>query len=172
MNSLLELLDEGASRPTARQIADRAGVSVRSIFQHFADLEGLYADLVRVQSERVQPLIDALDFDGDLPTRIDALVAQRARLFEAITPLRYSMSPVDRQSPAVSTRMQDLAAMLFAQIERLFAPELEGPDRTALAYALDNLTSFEVWDRLRTHHRLDHDEACAVLARSLTLLLD
>ena len=39
----IELVEEGDLRPTAPRVAERAGVSVRSVFQHFDDLEGLFA---------------------------------------------------------------------------------------------------------------------------------
>ena len=41
VDSLLGLLDEGQMTPTAAQIAARAGVSERSVFQHFPDREAL-----------------------------------------------------------------------------------------------------------------------------------
>ena len=37
VDSLLNLLDEGQLTPTAAEIAARAGVSERSVFQHFPD---------------------------------------------------------------------------------------------------------------------------------------
>ena len=38
MGALLDLLEAGEMRPTAAQIAQRAGVSLRSVFQHFESL--------------------------------------------------------------------------------------------------------------------------------------
>ena len=43
VSALLELIAEGDIAPTAQRIADRARVSVRSVYQHFVDVEGLYA---------------------------------------------------------------------------------------------------------------------------------
>ena len=55
VQALLDLLNDGVLAPTAAQIADRAGVSVRSVFQHFADMEALYGDLAAEQRERSAP---------------------------------------------------------------------------------------------------------------------
>ena len=41
VDALLSLLDEGQLQPTAERIAVRAGVSERSVFQHFPDREAL-----------------------------------------------------------------------------------------------------------------------------------
>lgn len=170
VEALIGLLDEGQSRPTAKQIAQRAGVSVRSIFQHFDDLEGLYADLVAVQAARVQPLVDALDQEGTLPERIAAIARQRAELFEAIAPMRHAVGTRARQSPAVAGRIRTLSDELYGQVRRQFAEELEGPDGDALALAADALCSFETWDRLRNHHGLGVEVAEDMLCRGLTAL--
>ncbi|NCV76101.1 TetR family transcriptional regulator, partial [bacterium] len=45
--ALLELLEEGVLRPRAQEIAKRADVAVRTVFQHFDDMEGLYAEILR-----------------------------------------------------------------------------------------------------------------------------
>ena len=42
VDAVLELLDGGDVRPTAERIAKRAGVSERTVFQHFADREALF----------------------------------------------------------------------------------------------------------------------------------
>ena len=43
VDALLDLLDEGVVRPTAQQVAERSGVSLRSIFRIFDDVESLNA---------------------------------------------------------------------------------------------------------------------------------
>ncbi|MHB8506820.1 MAG: TetR family transcriptional regulator, partial [Acidimicrobiales bacterium] len=42
VEAFLSLIEEGDERPTARAIAERAGVSLRSVFQHFDELEQIY----------------------------------------------------------------------------------------------------------------------------------
>lgn len=171
VEALIALLHEGEARPTAKQIAQRAGVSVRSIFQHFDDLEGLYADLVKVQATRVQPLVDAVHVDGDLPARCAALAHQRARLFEAIRPIRHAVGTRARTSPVIAGRIRELSATLEAQVREQFAPELSGPGTEHLAVAADVLASFDAWDHLRGQHGLDPETAERVLGRSLERLL-
>lgn len=171
VEALIGLLQEGEERPTAKHIAQRAGVSVRSIFQHFDDLEGLYADLVKVQASRVEPLVEAMEPGGDLPTRCAALANQRARLFEAIRPIRHAVGTRARTSPVIAQRIHDLSARLESQVREQFAAELAGPDGETLAVALDVLASFDAWDHLRGHHGLDPEAAEGVLRASLERLL-
>ena len=42
IEAALTLMEEGTLVPTAQQIADRAGVGIRSFFRHFADMDSLF----------------------------------------------------------------------------------------------------------------------------------
>ncbi|MEL0137982.1 MAG: helix-turn-helix domain-containing protein, partial [Halieaceae bacterium] len=42
VEAALALMDEGVLVPTAQQIADRAGVGIRSFFRHFTDMDSLF----------------------------------------------------------------------------------------------------------------------------------
>jgi AcrR family transcriptional regulator len=169
VQSLLNLITDGVRSPTAAEIAERAGVSVRSVFQHFEDLEALYDDLVEEQSARVAPLVLSLRTGGDIERRIDALVDQRRVLFETITPVRRAIAGRTDASPAVRARVADLDAELRAQVKEQFRRELD--ERPEVIEAVDLLASFEGWDRLRTTQQLDSARAAAALRGALTLLL-
>ena len=43
--AFLELLRDGVHSPTAEQVAEKAGVGLRSVFRHFDDMEGLYREI-------------------------------------------------------------------------------------------------------------------------------
>src|SRR5262245_8040613 len=76
-----DLVGEGVVRPTAQQVAERAGVGIRSVFRHFDDMESLYAAMnARLRAE-VLPLLRDETVTGTLRTRALALVERRVRLF-------------------------------------------------------------------------------------------
>ena len=52
LDAVLALTEEGDLQPTARAVAERAGVATRSVFHHFTDLESMYADAAQTQMER------------------------------------------------------------------------------------------------------------------------
>src|SRR5437763_14833951 len=85
VDALLQLINDGDLRPTAPRIAERAGVSLRSVFQHFTDLEALYAAATQREIGIIADLVETLPSDGPLAGRIDAFVAQRSRVLEALT---------------------------------------------------------------------------------------
>lgn len=173
VEAFLDLLSEGVDQPRARRIADRAGVSVRTIFQHFDDLEGLRADVVAAQAERLAPFFEDLDADGPLPDRIVALATRRAELFEFITPVRRAMEGAGRSSTFDRGRRQ-LDRRLRTQLEQQFAAELaamERSERSARLAAADALCSYPAWDHLRRTQGRSVLQARRTLVEALTVLL-
>lgn len=152
VEAVLDLVGEGVPQPTAQQIADRSGVSMRSIFRLFDDVEALHAAAIDAQLRRVAHLLVTPDSEAPRQQRIDELVRGRAELFEAIAPVR-RMSI--RLAPTSRPIREDLARAdryFRRQLEAVFSEELQrsrGDDRRALLDALDAVTSWEMWERLR-----------------------
>src|SRR5579875_3018615 len=87
LDSLDELYAEGDYAPGAARIAERAGLSPRSLFRYFADMDDLYHAGIDRAMERARPLMAIpVGPDASLDDRIDALVTCRAALYEAIAP--------------------------------------------------------------------------------------
>ena len=166
IDALLALYRAGVLRPTAQQVAKQAGVAPRSVYHHFADMESLVAEVAANQGRVYGHLMDAPDIDGGLEERVTALVARRAELFEAVAPVRRAALLEAHRSPTVRRNLGVLARRLRAQLETLFAPPAE------LLDALDLLTSWEAWDRLRTHQGLSVAAARRVLTTTLITLLN
>lgn len=174
VDASIALVDEGDLRPTAPRIAERASVSVRSVFQHFDDLEGLYAAVGDRLVERLSHL--RVDVDGGLPIddRIAEVVRQRAALLEAITPVRRAAAVHAPFSQEVHSRLQAGHDFLRCEIERSFASELRRcapTDRTTLLDALDTVLSWSSWDNLRTLNGRSIEEAQAVLVRMVSAVV-
>jgi len=171
VDALLALYRAGVLRPTAQQVAERAGVAPRSVYHHFQDMERLVAEVSARQSREHGHLMDAPAVDGPLEERAAALVARRAELFEAVAPVRRAALLEAHRSPTVRRNLTTLSRRLRAQVEALFAPELRGRTRAQVLDALDLLTSWEAWDRLRSQQGLDPARATGVLTTSVTTLL-
>src|SRR4051794_13288243 len=61
VDALRALHHEGDLRPTAPRVAERAGVSVRTVWQHFDDLETLLFEAGRRDLEIAQSLVTPID---------------------------------------------------------------------------------------------------------------
>ncbi|MEY2437497.1 MAG: hypothetical protein QOF97_2333 [Acidimicrobiaceae bacterium] len=168
------LVDEGDLRPTAPRIAERAKVSVRSVFQHFDDLEGLYAAVADAMMERLSHLLMTVDPGLPVGRRIREVVHQRTVLIEAITPILRAAAVHDPFTAEVQTRLQSGHDFLRSEIERLFATELAAVpagERVVLLDALDTVLSWPSWDNLRSLNGRSEAEACVVLERMVAALL-
>ncbi|MBI5283939.1 MAG: TetR/AcrR family transcriptional regulator [Chloroflexi bacterium] len=156
VDALLDLFAEGNLRPGADEIAARSGVSRRSVFRYFDDLDTLDRAAIERQTERVSHLLDVGDVGkGTVEARVERLVAQRLRLFEAIRPaarvsrLRAPFEPVVAEELARST------SLFRKQVALHFADELRSlgrRDRNAVLGAAEVLCSFEAYDLLLQGH--------------------
>lgn len=87
MDALLGLVAEGDLNPTAKAIAERAGISRRSVFQHFADIESIYEAAGRRVGSDLRPLLEPVDTTLPLAARLEALVERRRALLERVDPI-------------------------------------------------------------------------------------
>jgi AcrR family transcriptional regulator len=174
VEGLVSLWEEGVLEPTAAQIAERAGVAVRSVYTHFGDIESLAVEVVHRQYLVHGPKQDTSPITGTLPKRVAELVRRRASLYEAIAPVRRAGMLYVHRSEIIAGNLRQLARHLRAQVGETFAPELGrcGAEVSAVLDAADLLLAWESWDRLRTLQGCSVARARRVLESSLTRLLE
>src|SRR5262245_22485128 len=161
-DALLSLLEEGHLQPTAPEVAQRAQVSLRSVFQHFADMEALHASVAERQAAIVLSRARYVPDDGPLSARIEALVAERARLHEMITPVRRAGLLHEPFSPVIAERLQWIREQARREVGKVFARELERvppSERRLLLEALSVASSWTTWEALRRHQGLSRQQA-------------
>jgi AcrR family transcriptional regulator len=175
VEALLDLYRGGNLRPSTEEIAARSGLSPRSLFRYFDDVDDLTRTAMKRQEERVLPLVpvDARP-DAPLAARIEALATQRFRLFDAIG----NAATVSRLRapfhPFLAAELSQNRKFLRKQLRMLFAPELTAMDKSAASSVLaaaDVLTSFESWQLLRQDQALGPERARAVVIDALATLL-
>jgi TetR/AcrR family transcriptional regulator of autoinduction and epiphytic fitness len=175
VEALVALLEEGHPQPTVEEIAARAAVAPRTVFQHYADREALFAAVSAHREEHLQQLMGQIDASAPLPVRIDEVVAQRARVFEWIAAVRRGALLMEPFSASVHASLESFRAAKRAELERVFAPEIaarpEGEERAALVAALGVAGSWAAWDALRSQQQLEIPEAVAALRLTLRSLL-
>jgi TetR/AcrR family transcriptional regulator of autoinduction and epiphytic fitness len=160
VEAMLDLLRERGEQPSAQEIADRAGVSLRTVFRHHDDMESLLATALEHQMKHVGHLFDPVSTMG-----VEEFVERRASLFEQIAGvrragLRYDGIAVIREGLDQShRRLRDQVASAF------------GVEGTTLE-AVDVATSWAAWDTLRRDQGLDVAAAKAVVVHTVTRLLE
>jgi AcrR family transcriptional regulator len=165
---------QGDVRPSAARIAAVVGISERALFCRFRDLDALFAAAADRQVERLAPLLAPCPTHGPLADRLRAFVRQRARLLEAIRPVRRAAVRVQRVSPLLERRLAEGRGWAESELTRVFAPEiarLPSAARRDRVDALATVAEWTTWEALRTDRGLSVARATRVLATMLEVLL-
>lgn len=173
-DALLDLLNEGVERPTAAQIAERAGVSLRLVFHHFDDLEAIYASAGELQIERVRTLSKPVDSALPFEERVATFLKIRARVFEYVSPVRRASLRRETSSAEISRRMRVAHQLAREHTLHAFAGEIArapAGQQAEVAAALDGVTSWEMWEFLRTRSELSVKQASRIVARMVGAIL-
>ena len=174
VTALLEFFDEGESQPGAARIAERAGVSERSVFRYFDDLDALAAEAVARQIGRTRDIFAAPDGTGDLDRRVRALAEQRMTIHDQVAVVSAAGRRIEARAPSVAEALASRRELLRDQVGAQFADEIDahpGRIRTELLDALDAAASFEQIDQLRTVAGYSRARTRAVVVRTLAALL-
>jgi AcrR family transcriptional regulator len=174
MEAFLALLRESPIMPTAAQIAERAGYSVRSIFERFADLNALRVAAVDYQLAHAAALAPPRHVDGDRQTRIKSQVETRAGTCERGVALWRVFLYVVDESEDLKVRFRIARQRTIDRIEIMYRPELSTlgeVERKHLLIALEALTDMESWARMREFFGLSLEDACAVWIRAIDRML-
>jgi AcrR family transcriptional regulator len=162
IEAYLDLLRESPEIPTAARIAKRAGYSVRSVFERFDDLLAL--SLAAADYAFAEGLAQAAirDLDGTREQRLRAQVETRAGICERWLPLWRVLLHNQAESDFLRTRIGLMRDAVWARLALMYRAELDPlpePDRRKILIALEQLTDFESWGRMRERHRLSVEEA-------------
>jgi TetR/AcrR family transcriptional regulator, regulator of autoinduction and epiphytic fitness len=174
VDALLSLNEQGNLRPTAREIAAEAGVSLRSIYVHFDDVEALFIAAAIRHGERLQSLSRPLVTEGPLEARTDALLAHRRTIYEAGAGVRRAALLQEPFSPALRRALEVGRASGRAEVDQVFAPEISaaGEHGHGLRQALALVTGATTWDVLRRYQGMTAAEAEAQMRTMVFALLE
>jgi len=176
-DACLDLVQEGVLQPSADQIADRAGLSRRSVFYHFTDLAALYDAVAEAGMQRCAPLLRKISTDLPVGERIALLVDVRSKFLEATTPFRRALTAQALVGPVTGPALRVGREFLRAQrdeLEGLFSAELghlPAAEQSDVFEALATATSPSTWEHLRFSRGLSMSRARGVLERSVVALL-
>ncbi len=165
-----ELIQEGMLAPTAQQIAERAGVGIRSFFRHFEDMESLAS----ASDDHIRSTYEALwaggDRSGSLDDRIQRAIERHSDAYEQVAHL------------ILSTRSQlwrsEVLRGNYARNQHKLALDLDHwmPEITQLPSAQRKAVyataSFDMWHRLRSVQAMDSESAVSVVVTLIKTLLN
>jgi AcrR family transcriptional regulator len=175
LDAVLDLFAEDRLAPNAADVAARSGVSLRSVYRYYEDIDALVQAALNRHLERIAPLFDIPDSGlGPLDDRVERFVTSRMRLYETAAPMMRAALVRSSAQPLLAERIAWARDRLREQTETMFAPELTAMPAAArrnVAAALDALSQFESAEHLRVTRGYTLAQTSEILRRSFTALL-
>ncbi|MGQ0583378.1 MAG: TetR/AcrR family transcriptional regulator [Reyranella sp.] len=166
--------EESPVLPTAAKVAERAGYSVRSIFERFPDLHGLQIAAADYAITQVVAMAASRDVGGSRMERIRSHVATRARASERWLPLWRALIANQGSSEELKARGHAMRERVLSLMEHMYAPELSTLSDVARRHtlvALEAIVDIESWARMREYFGLSGEEASAAWMQAIDRLL-
>ena len=83
VDAMMVLIQRGILEPTAQQVADEAGIGIRTVFRQVQDKENLFSKMdEKVRAALQETLKKATNPRGNLEERIERLIELEAEIFE------------------------------------------------------------------------------------------
>lgn len=174
VEALLELFKGGELDPSVDRIAQRAGVSRRSLFHHFENVDSVYAAAIKHHGQQLISMFEYIDDTEALYRRLDQFVETRSRVLEFITPVRRGALLRVHDSAVIGHGVRAGQRLLRVEAQRVFSRELERAPthlRPSLRAAVCNAASWSTWNNLRSEQELDVASSKEALSLMLKRLL-
>jgi TetR/AcrR family transcriptional regulator, regulator of autoinduction and epiphytic fitness len=174
VDALLALQEDGNLAPTAQQVAERAGVALRTVFGHFSDMETLWVEAGRRELAVLAELADQIDPSLPLAERVVRFASSRAVVLERLLPVSRAARLREPTSPALQGNRAIFIAAGDEEVRTVFATELAARSREDARRLLDALhvvAGLPGWEALRLDRGCTVAEARDHVARHLTALL-
>lgn len=177
VNAVIALQNEGNVRPSMQQIAERAGVSLRTAFQHFPEKHQLthavLDELTRLY--RVDGPSAELATHSALEARMTRFLEIRCRQLEDLTPHRRAANAMIATSKLLQEHRVKVRQRYRNVVEIWFAAEFDAlPDtasRKKWLVAIATLVDWEMWQSLRTYPNRSATESRELLSLLLAAAL-
>ena len=162
VQAFLALVRDGVSEPGAHSIAHKAGVSPRTVFRCFEDMEALYRELTAALRDEFLPRA-RLDLNTtSRAERLTRLLKNRASMFADMEPFRLAS---ERYRHRYASLGEDSSFLITMERERLRI--VMNPDGAIAGdhfEALAAVTCFDFWRRLRVEQTLSKSAAARVMS--------
>jgi AcrR family transcriptional regulator len=153
VDALLGLFRAGELHPSVSRVAERSGVSLRSVFRYFDDLDEMSRIAIERHGRDVEHLFSLPRIgEGTRAERICRLVDHRLMLYAEVAPIARAARMRAPFQPVIAASLAERRVRIRRQIDEHFAPELSKvpeAERYAVAAAADACTSLNTIELFR-----------------------
>ena len=165
IKTMVELVAEGNPDPGAVEVAERSGISLRTVFRHFEEMENLHLEIAAQVFERVRPILDQPLERREWPVFLDESVARRAEFFEILAPFKTAIDVHRHRSRAIAAQHRRITVMSRDLLAAALPAEIVS--NQPVFELLTLLLSIETWQRLREQQGMTVAEAQDAVLRAV-----
>lgn len=166
VDALLALLRAGNDRPSSSEIAAKAGVTQRTLFNQFEDVSAVLHSAVEKQIAHVAEILPEPDRRLPVSKRIERYVHGLERVLDEIAAVRWAVLT----HPDAGAELQRGLHLIRSDTRRRLEILL-GTRSKARIDAAEAATDPMTWRLLRTQMGLSRSSAAAVMRRTLGALV-
>ncbi|MEO1656666.1 MAG: TetR/AcrR family transcriptional regulator [Pseudomonadota bacterium] len=171
IDAVMALIFSGQPRFGAVDVAKEAQIGLRTVFNHFDDMDSLYREMdAQLHQKTLLPIMLRPFEATEWQDQIMEAAARRAEVYEAGFPAAKFARSMQAQSVALNESVERGRALERSAVEAIVPKDLKG--REMLVAAIDAAFGFENWARLRDGSDLSAEEALKVLQYTTRALLD
>jgi AcrR family transcriptional regulator len=169
--AMLELVRAGRISPSAEEVAERAGVGLRTVFRHFDDMDSLYREMAEAMRNELQPIVAAPFASRDWRGRLGEMVDRRARLFERAMPFKNAADVHRHRSVFLRKDYETMRSAERSALEAALPATLKNNENETFFEALDQALSFSTWQHLRRDQNLTQAQARQTVEYTMRALI-
>lgn len=171
LDALIELSSEAQGEPTIEAIADRAGVSYRSVYRYFDDRTDLMLAAIGRITGDIWKIFDIEGMgEGTFEERIARLLEVRLAAYHDLASLTRIAVRLRADEPAVAEAYDEVRNHLREQLRNQFEPEfsaMSSKERSLALAAVDAMFQFETLDYLSHHEGMSDSAIATILDRHI-----
>ena len=175
LDAVIEIFEEGDIDPSVDSVAERAGVSNRSIYRYFDHRDHLMRAAVTHAMRRVIPEIQLDDIGiGTFEERVDRFVDHRLQMYQQLAPITRAAKRAAQSEPIIREEFEAGRLVLRRSFLDHFAEEFAplGPaERTRAVVTAELAFQFEAFEFLWKSTNGQVPEMRTILVEHLTLCL-
>ena len=168
VNCTRKLIIEGYAEPTAEQVAERAGLTTRTLFRHFPDMQSLYLEVITEGRELAFAVMDEPFPTGSSAELLRTIVARRARVYEHLLPLQISRTLLLHRSDQAQSDTRNDVIRRRKRLREILPGQVTADP--LLFEAIDGVLGIVFWMSLRRDQKLSAQRAEEVMLHAVLRL--
>jgi AcrR family transcriptional regulator len=174
LDGLFELIRGGSFHPTLKEIAEQAGVTPRTLLNHFPDVASLLLAAAAHGRDRAEEMLPEIPDEPDPVVRVEQFFDRAAPFYDAYSAVRWATLTTTAQIPNFDPRQH--RGCVLARVESRVAELVSGFGVTfseghALQHCLHVVIDPLAWRLLRVQQELSRADAAQAMAHNVCALV-